>query len=79
MRHGAGGPRLAHEALAHGWVGRELREERLDRDQPVQPTVASQVDDPHPTPTDHLLHGVLRGDRLREWTGRIVQGAWIGG
>ena len=48
-------------------VGGELRRQRLDRDEPVEPAIAREVDDAHAAAPDHFLDRVLRRDGFGEW------------
>ena len=66
MRQRAGGARLAQKALAHDWVGGEVRRQRLDRDEPVELDVAREVDDAHAAAADLALELVLAGERVGE-------------
>ena len=50
--------RLAQEPLPELLVLSELGRQQLQRDMPVEPLVVGEVDDRHPTPTEHPLDPV---------------------
>jgi hypothetical protein len=46
--------------------GRDLRANDFDRDVPIVFDVAREIDDCHPTLTDHFAHAIPCGERLRK-------------
>jgi hypothetical protein len=70
-------PRLALEAGQPVRVGRELVGQRLDRDGPVEPRVAAEVDDAHPSAPDLAVDGVRSdaGSGARRHGGSLLEHA----
>ena len=61
MRQGRGGARLEPETFAPRLVGRVMRVQDLQRDEPGEPRVFSQVDDAHPA-TPQRAHDAIGAD-----------------
>jgi hypothetical protein len=81
VRERAGGSSLAQEPLADDWIGREMRWQCLDRDVPIEPRIAREVDDPHSAAPDLALDLVLPPESRTKVGYRVSHAeakCWIG-